>query len=280
MNLLDIVRGALTGAAATALLLAGLRIAEVWQPPAPAWTFMAAAGLFFLMSTLIPASKDSAPSATPAATPASARRDTAVGERTEDQAGRETPGEQRTATPREELAASLVEATEALSGRGRSNLSVLLSEMNPVLLDPEFVFVTVPEDPNDRSDVLTEAEPLGTFREAEGDSWLLARPVADAAELGYEAVFRGITLTVHSSLTAIGFLAVLTYALSEQGIAVNVVSAAYHDHLFVPKEHAQTALAVLQGLQRSAATPEPRSDVSPQEGAEDVSPQESAEDDG
>jgi len=276
MNLLDIVRGALTGAAATALLLAGLRIAEVWQPPAPAWTFMAAAGLFFLMSTLIPASKDSAPSATPA----SARGDTAVGERTDDQAGRETQGEQGTAMPREELAASLVEATEALSSRGRSNLSVLLSEMNPVLLDPEFVFVTVPEDPNDWSDVLTETEPLGTFREAEGDSWLLARPVADAAELEYEAVFRGITLTVHSSLTAIGFLAVLTYALSEQGIAVNVVSAAYHDHLFVPKEHAQTALAVLQGLQRSAAAPEPRSDVSPQEGAEDVSPQEGAEDDG
>jgi hypothetical protein len=50
-------------------------------------------------------------------------------------------------------------------------------------------------------------------------------------------------LTVHSSLEAVGFLAAITARLAETGISVNVVSAFYHDHLFVPHDRADEALA-------------------------------------
>jgi hypothetical protein len=36
--------------------------------------------------------------------------------------------------------------------------------------------------------------------------------------------------------------------LAEKGISANVVAAYYHDHIFVPTEHANAALAALRGL--------------------------------
>jgi hypothetical protein len=57
-----------------------------------------------------------------------------------------------------------------------------------------------------------------------------------------------ITLTVHSSLEAVGFLAAVTVPLAEAGISVNAVSAFHHDHLFVPVERAEDAQLLLQRL--------------------------------
>jgi hypothetical protein len=57
-----------------------------------------------------------------------------------------------------------------------------------------------------------------------------------------------ITLNVHSALDAVGFLAAVMKALSVRGISTNTVSAYYHDHLFVPSERAEEALAALRRL--------------------------------
>jgi len=71
---------------------------------------------------------------------------------------------------------------------------------------------------------------------------------------GLEVLFRAawITLEVHSDLQAIGFTAAFATALGQAGISCNVMAGACHDHVFVPVEAAQAALAVLQGLARSA----------------------------
>ncbi|OJT19427.1 transporter [Archangium sp. Cb G35] len=134
---------------------------------------------------------------------------------------------------------------------GETNLEVLLKSMKPVLRGGEFVFLTTRHS-------LLEAvplEPLGLFHEEEGLTLILPREKADAAGLPYSAVFRMITLSVHSSLEAVGFLAAITNRLAARGISVNPVSAYFHDHLFVPSARAEESLAVLAGFARGDAAP-------------------------
>ena len=60
-----------------------------------------------------------------------------------------------------------------------------------------------------------------------------------------------ITLTVHSSLEAVGFLAVITRKLAQHSISVNAVSAYHHDHLFVPVACAEEAMILLADMAKA-----------------------------
>jgi hypothetical protein len=137
---------------------------------------------------------------------------------------------------------------------GETDLGRLLAGMRPAL-DPgtEWVFCVVPGGaPPDAA-----LEPVAMVREAEGWTAVVPRERAARAGLPYEGTFRRITLTVHSSLAAVGFLAAVAGALAAAGIPCNAVSGAYHDHLFVPTGRADDAIAVLSALSapRGAATP-------------------------
>jgi hypothetical protein len=50
-----------------------------------------------------------------------------------------------------------------------------------------------------------------------------------------EGIFpcKKVTLGVHSSLDAVGFMAAITTRLAKISIGVNPVSGFYHDHLYV-----------------------------------------------
>lgn len=61
-----------------------------------------------------------------------------------------------------------------------------------------------------------------------------------------------ITLDVHSSLEAVGFMAVISKALAENGIGCNPVSGFFHDHCFVPVERGEDGVKVLRGLAEGA----------------------------
>jgi hypothetical protein len=80
------------------------------------------------------------------------------------------------------------------------------------------------------------------------------RHQAEAEAAGLKTVFpcRMITLNIHSSLEAVGFLAALLPALAAEGMGINPVSGFFHDHLFVPADRARDALRVLQALARAA----------------------------
>ena len=54
-----------------------------------------------------------------------------------------------------------------------------------------------------------------------------------------------VTLTVHSALDAVGFLAAVTARLAAAGISVNAVFAFFHDHLFVPAGQAEETVETL-----------------------------------
>lgn len=124
---------------------------------------------------------------------------------------------------------------------GETNLTTLLKSMKPKLLEEEYVFCSVPVERVAALDVA----PVCQFRESEGMTLILTRQEALNAGLNYEFVSRMITLLVHSSLEAVGFLAAITNKLAENGIGVNAVSAYYHDHLFVSSEKAEQVMRLL-----------------------------------
>ncbi len=127
---------------------------------------------------------------------------------------------------------------------GETNLQSLLANMQPVLFEGEFVFCSVSPKAFDQLRI----RPIGWFREAEGITLIIERSIADDEGLDYEFVSRMITLIIHSSLEAIGFLAAITSKLAGAGISVNTVSAYYHDHLFVPTDRARAAMLLLDEL--------------------------------
>lgn len=95
--------------------------------------------------------------------------------------------------------------------------------------------------------------PIARFVEDEGVSLILLKSEAEANGLTYNFPSRMITLTVHSSLDAVGFLAAITQKLAARGIGVNPVSAYFHDHLFVPSARVQEAMEVLESFSKDAA---------------------------
>lgn len=61
-----------------------------------------------------------------------------------------------------------------------------------------------------------------------------------------------ITCDVHSSLSAVGFLAAITGRLKDVGVAVNPVSGFFHDHLFVEEGREGEAMGALRRLVEEA----------------------------
>ena len=126
---------------------------------------------------------------------------------------------------------------------GKTNLSELLSEMKPQLHDGDYVFTTVNGNHSiDYSNV------VAIFKEQEGTTLILEKSKAESYHLKYDYIASWITLTVHSSLEAVGLTAAVSKALAKYQISCNVVAAYYHDHIFVAKKDAEKAIEVLQNL--------------------------------
>ena len=130
---------------------------------------------------------------------------------------------------------------------GETQIARLLQTMQPMLQPSVYVFCSAP------ASILPEGvTPICQFQEIEGLTLIVTQVQADQAGLHYTYPARMITLTVQSSLEAVGFLATITAALAAQGISVNPVSAYYHDHLFVPVDQANQAMAILRQLAAQA----------------------------
>lgn len=129
-----------------------------------------------------------------------------------------------------------------------SNLAVLLSSMEPMLHAGVYAYCVVPHG----ADIAT-LSPVTTVSESEGLTLVL--PEEQAINAGLPILLRTawITLTVHSDLQAVGLTAAFASALGHAGVSCNVVAGAFHDHIFVPVEQAQQALAALRALQQESA---------------------------
>ncbi|MAP95755.1 MAG: hypothetical protein CMK07_12465 [Ponticaulis sp.] len=126
---------------------------------------------------------------------------------------------------------------------GKTDLNDLLAEMKPELHWDTYVFVTTTRDIQH-----VAIRPKMQFRETEGTTLIMTRGEAEAHSFPYTYPSRMITLSVDSSLEAIGFMAAIASRLAELGISVNPVAAFHHDHIFVPEDRAEEALAALEQL--------------------------------
>ncbi|WP_175409253.1 ACT domain-containing protein [Streptomyces sp. TRM64462] len=125
---------------------------------------------------------------------------------------------------------------------GEKDLRKLLSGMRPELNPGRYVFTAV------EGGVPSGVTPVVTVAEQEGLTVVARLEEADAAGLAYDYVAGWITLRVHSALEAVGLTAAVARELADAGLSCNVVAGFHHDHLFVPYEHAEQAVAVLQAL--------------------------------
>ncbi|WP_214108360.1 ACT domain-containing protein [Acrocarpospora catenulata] len=130
---------------------------------------------------------------------------------------------------------------------GERDLGTLLRAMRPELNPGRYVFTTVRGGPP------AGVTPVVTVAEPEGLTLVARAEEADAAGLGYDYVAGWITLRVHSALEAVGLTAAVAGELAAAGVSCNVVAGYYHDHLFVPYERADEAVALLLDLARRSA---------------------------
>ena len=128
--------------------------------------------------------------------------------------------------------------------QGERDLAVLLKNMEPVLNTGEYVFCTV----ETLSQIPDLEKILFFFRETEAITVVLDRTVADEWHLKYTYISSWITLTIHSSLEAVGLTAAFANALKKENISCNVVAAYFHDHIFIAKDDAEKAMNALHAL--------------------------------
>ena len=127
---------------------------------------------------------------------------------------------------------------------GEEDLSSILNNLQPELLIEDYVFITSDDD----SDSQNKLDPIATFKEKEGVTLVITQERAQGNNLQYNPVFSCISLGVHSSLTSVGLIAAISKSLSDNGIACNVFSGYFHDHIFVQKSLSTQALEVINNI--------------------------------
>ena len=125
---------------------------------------------------------------------------------------------------------------------GERNLETLIRTMQPQLKAGKWVFRTSPT----LFDATTLESAILMFKEPEGVT--IISPATD--EDVDVPTWAMITLSIHSDLEAVGFLAAITTALAAMDIPVNAVSAYFHDHIFVPYERHEDAMECLRCMMR------------------------------
>ncbi|TBR12950.1 MAG: ACT domain-containing protein [Lysobacter sp.] len=101
--------------------------------------------------------------------------------------------------------------------------------------------------PDAAADAVAEAR----ITEAEGITYVVPESFARARAEPPGFVAAWLSLRVHSALNAVGVTAAVAGVLAERGIACNVLAGHFHDHLLVPAERRDDAIAAIRSLRGS-----------------------------
>lgn len=127
------------------------------------------------------------------------------------------------------------------------DLVKLCASLDPVMALPVYVFCSLPDF------VLPDGlAAFCTVKEFEGLTAVIERSDAQRLRLQYTYESRLITLSVHSSLEAIGFIAVISRVLAQAGIPCNAIAGYCHDHIFVPVDRAEESMNLLKQIAAGA----------------------------
>lgn len=128
---------------------------------------------------------------------------------------------------------------------GETDLAAMLATLDVERRPGTFAFVSS-DDPT------FAAEAQAMVHEAQGTTWVV--PIAVAREAGVDVEFEAawLTLTVHSALEAVGLTAAFSRALGDVEIPCNVLAGFHHDHLLVPVDRVDDAIAALRKLAASS----------------------------
>jgi hypothetical protein len=121
------------------------------------------------------------------------------------------------------------------------DLERLLADLSVHRRPGRWCFVTGLEIPDDVSVV-------ATIVEEEGMTAVLSEGDAERLGLRPDFVAAWLTLEVRSALDGVGLTAAVAGALAAEDIPCNVLAAYHHDHLLVPVDQADRAMAVLAEL--------------------------------
>ena len=131
----------------------------------------------------------------------------------------------------------------------------MLASMSVTRRPGTWTFVTV-SDPEAVAKLLVEGDAGvdALIREDEGVTAVIAVDVAQ--RLGHQVDFEAawLTLDVHSALEAVGLTAAFSRVLGDLGIPCNVLAGAYHDHLLVPVDRVDEAIAAIEELRSTSLT--------------------------
>ena len=92
------------------------------------------------------------------------------------------------------------------------------------------------------------AAAVALIEEAPGTTLVVPVDAARSAGIDIEFEAAWLTLTVFSALEAVGLTAAFSAALGAVEIPCNVLAGYHHDHLLVPVDRADDAIAALRAL--------------------------------
>ncbi len=129
---------------------------------------------------------------------------------------------------------------------GETDLTKMLSTLSVSVRPGRFAVVSLSPELSVLPSLADGIEMV--MAEEEGTTVICRVERAEAEGWPVRFVASWLTLDVHSSLEAVGLTAAFSAALAVDQISCNVLAGYYHDHILVPVDRTDDALACLERL--------------------------------